>query len=90
MNLNEDTERKYHPISCHYYDELEALATQRSICHIHYLNSQHQPKCIKSKIIDFITSAKEEFIILEDDINVRMDHILSVNDLFPADDRYRC
>ena len=82
------TGQKYQPISCHYYDELEALATQKAICHLHYRSADGQANCLESKLIDFQTIDKEEFLIVENNFRIRLDQIICVNDLFPDDAAY--
>lgn len=78
----------YRPISCHFYDELEALATHQTICHLHYRNEMGDHACVESRLIDFITLNKEEFLIGENDLQIRLDQIVSVNNLFPGDAKY--
>ena len=82
------TNSTYLPISCHYYDELEALATRKVACHIHYRNAVGTTTCIETKLVDFITIKKEEFLIVENDLQIRLDQIISVNDLLPGDVDY--
>lgn len=82
------TETKYQSISCHYYDELEAVATRKVICHLHYRDAEGRATCIQTKLVDFVTIKKEEFLITEDNLQIRLDHIISVNDLLPDDADY--
>ncbi|KAA3610495.1 MAG: hypothetical protein D8M58_05210 [Calditrichaeota bacterium] len=69
----------YKPVSCSFHDELESLAVrQTSVEIIHRVESGDQ-NCIKSKIKDIITKDGAEFLILENDIQIRLDLIISVD-----------
>ncbi len=74
----------YIPISCHYHDELEALATHRKTVEIIFYDRSSQ-KSVESRITDFITRAKEEFLVLENGRHIRLDHLISVDGLLLAD-----
>ena len=75
---------KYQTVSCHFYDELEALAVKKVLSKITYLENENE-KIIEDTIIDFKTKNKEEFLILSSGLNIRLDKIIKINDLIPKD-----
>lgn len=75
---------KYQTVSCHFYDELEALAVKKVLSKITYLENENE-KIIEDTIIDFKTKNKEEFLILSSGVNIRLDKIIKINDLIPKD-----
>lgn len=73
----------YVPIACHFYDELEALAVKRVKSKIVYSEDYIQ-KEIEDFIVDFKTLNKEEFMLLQSGLQIRLDKIISVNDKEPS------
>lgn len=76
---------KYRPISCSYYDELEARATRRTICTIRYLNEAGAATEVRGRIIDFFIQKKVEFLRLDTGLTIRLDRLLSVDGLALSD-----
>jgi Rho-binding antiterminator len=68
----------YKPISCAIYDRLEELAVKKVDCDIVYFENDVE-KVINGKIIDFKTKNKEEFLIMESGLIIRLDMIKIVN-----------
>lgn len=73
----------YVPINCSYYDELEAAATQRRIVSIIYRNDEGVQLELQTRIKDLYTSNKEEFMVLEQGADIRLDRIVSVDGKVP-------
>ena len=72
--------RSYIPISCSFYDELEALATLRKEAII--LFREHDGvKTIEArgKIKDFFIREGAEFLLLDTGLEIRLDYLISVN-----------
>ena len=69
----------YQGVSCSFYDELEALATLHRICTIRYRTETGAATSIESKIIDLYTANKSEFLKLQDETEIRLDHLISVD-----------
>ena len=69
----------YHPISCHFYDELELLAVRKKNCEIIYQDGTGTPISITSKIVDFKIEEKVEYMVLEDGEKIRLDYLISVD-----------
>ncbi|MBP7226403.1 MAG: transcriptional antiterminator Rof [Aliarcobacter sp.] len=73
-------DNKYHAISCHFYDELEFLAVKKIIAKITYFENENE-MTIEDLIVDFKTKNKEEFLILKNGTQIRLDKIIKINDL---------
>ncbi len=69
---------QYKPIDCNFYDKLEAAATTKKTCHIIYKQADEKIS-IHSKIKNLETINKEEFLVLENDLRVRLDYLVSVD-----------
>ncbi|KAA3635459.1 MAG: hypothetical protein DWQ02_09855 [Bacteroidetes bacterium] len=71
--------KPYLPIDCGYYDELEALATLRAEAEVIYENETGEPQSVTSTIKDFFINNKVEYMLLANDMEIRLDTIVSVN-----------
>lgn len=69
----------YEPISCDFHSELELLALRQKDCEIIFRNEQNLEETINSKIKDLYTLRKEEFLLLPNGKNIRLDRIISVD-----------
>jgi RimJ/RimL family protein N-acetyltransferase/transcriptional antiterminator Rof (Rho-off) len=86
--LREDFEQQqaksaYKPINCSYYDELEALATQRTAVAVVYQLPDGTPHTVHAQIVDLFTRDKEEFMVLDNGTTIRLDAIISVDGKAP-------
>ena len=72
-------EQKYQPISCDYYDELEIVAMRQSIATIIFRNDEGVELSISKKIKTLETRNSEEFLILENGEEIRLDKLISMN-----------
>ncbi len=75
---------KYKTISCHFYDELEAVAVKKVLLKITYFENENE-KHIEDIIVNFKTKNKEEFLILKNRLIIRLDKIIKINGLIPKD-----
>ena len=73
----------YKTVSCQFYDELEALAVKRIKSKIIYMDNENE-KSIEDIIVDFRTKNKEEFLILSDGTQIRLDKIIKINEITPS------
>jgi Rho-binding antiterminator len=73
-------ENKYQTVSCHFYDELEALAVKKVISHITYSENENEIN-VEDIIVDFKTKNKEEFLILKNGTQIRLDKIIKINEI---------
>ena len=73
----------YKTVSCQFYDELEALAVKEIKSKILYMDNENE-KSVEDIIIDFKTKNKEEFLILRDGTQIRLDKIIKINEITPS------
>ena len=78
---------EYIPISCAFYDEFEAAAVKRIECTILY-KDENEEKTVIAKVVDFKTKDKQEFMILDNGLKIRLDKIVLFNNLSPEDKNY--
>ncbi len=71
-------EEPYIAISCTFYDQLLALASTKEKCKLIYKSEGKEYSC-EGKIIDIFTQKKEEYLLLENSLKIRLDRIISVN-----------
>jgi Rho-binding antiterminator len=69
---------KYQPIDCNFYDILEATAVKKAVAEIEF-STEVGNQIIQSRILNLFTKNKEEFMVLENDLTIRLDQIVSVN-----------
>ena len=80
MNANsQPANQSYKPISCDFYDELEAAATLKEDCEIVYTDENGQSQAIKSRIVDLYTQEHVEYARLEGGRVIRLDQLVSMN-----------
>jgi Rho-binding antiterminator len=73
--------KDYQPIDCDYYDRLEAWATTQADCSIVFNDEQGEQQEISAKIEDVYTKDKIEYLKTNTGTVVRLDALLSVNDI---------
>lgn len=71
--------RDYQPISCNFYDILEAAATLKKECIIKIINTDNQEEQIVSRITNLFTREKGEFMELENGRIIRLDQLVMVD-----------
>ena len=69
----------YLPINCSYYDELEAIATLKKVVTIIYRDEQEKEVSAATRIINLYTRNKEEFMVLENGVQFRLDRLVSAD-----------
>lgn len=69
----------YQPISCDFYDELEARATLRRPCQIVFRDASGQDQAVDAVIKDLHIRSKVEYMLLSTGLEVRLDHLISVD-----------
>lgn len=74
----------YKTISCQFYDKLEELAVKKIKSQIFYMDNENEI-CIEEFIVDFRTKNKEEFLILNNGTQIRLDKILKINEINVTD-----
>jgi len=71
--------KKYQPINCHFYDELELLAMRQKACPIVYCNEQEEVLEKTDVIVDFKIVDQAEYMLLKSGERIRLDRIISVD-----------
>ena len=71
--------KTYQPISCNFYDELEALATLKKRSLIRYLSIEGNHIEVEAIIVDLYTKNKEEFMQLDNGLILRLDQLVEVD-----------
>jgi len=69
----------YIPISCSYYDELEAISTLKEMVVIEYFNDDNKPTTVAGRIVNLYTKQKQEFVELSNGNIIRLDKLIAVN-----------
>ncbi|MDX2305056.1 MAG: hypothetical protein NW226_19760 [Microscillaceae bacterium] len=71
--------KSYTPINCDFYDRLEAWATERTLLHIDYQHEEGHLQKTQAKILDLVTKEGAEFMILSNNLSIRLDYLLAIN-----------
>lgn len=77
-NLQKEKMKTYRPISCDFHSELELFALRKQPVVIVYLLPDGRQHRICETIQDLCTRKGEEFLILPDDTELRLDQLVSV------------
>ena len=73
-------QKNYQPISCAYYDELEALAVQKRRNTVQYYDLDGNETTLRDVMItDFYVDNKVEYMKLDDGHDVQLDKLIAVN-----------
>ena len=72
--------QEYIPISCDFHSHLETWAVKREIVYITFTEDQ-KSITIQGKITDLFNKKGEEFMVIEDNKNIRLDQIIEINGL---------
>ncbi|UYZ58534.1 hypothetical protein [Hymenobacter latericus] len=72
---------EYRPISCSFYDELEARATTGQRCTLTYRTEPDTPPSTYEGVIkELYIRDKVEYLRLDDGFEVRLDNLVAVDD----------
>ena len=71
----------YQPIDCNYYDRLEAWATMRTICKIVFRDEEGKEQDVTARIEDVYALNKVEYMRMDNGLVIRLDSLLSVNNI---------
>ena len=73
---------KYHPISCSFHDVIEDRIVREKVCLLTYICSEAgELQSFEGKLLDVVIESKQEFLVLENGNRVRLDHIMSLDNL---------
>lgn len=66
----------YKAVDCSFHDLIEAAIVMRTVGPISFLNDENQEIELQNiKVLDWVNRNKEEFVILSDGTEIRMDKI---------------
>jgi len=71
--------KKYQPINCNFYDELELLAVRQKTCKIIYHNEQAEVLERMDIIVDFKIKDHAEYMLLKSGESIRLDRLVSAD-----------
>lgn len=74
-------EKPYHPVSCDFHSELELRALRRQPTKIRYRNVDESETTLTATIADLYTRNGEEFLLLPNGLEIRLDRLVSVDGL---------
>jgi Rho-binding antiterminator len=69
----------YTPIDCNFHDILEANAVLKKIVIVEYLDDSGNVQTTEQRIVDLFVKNKIEFMKLENDLEIRLDYLKSVD-----------
>lgn len=73
--------KAYKPIDCNYYDRLEAWATLKTVCLIVFNDDTGDQQQLSARIADVYTQDKIEYLKTDTGLVLRLDALVSVNDI---------
>lgn len=71
------------PVSCDFYDQLEALSVLRTACEIVFLE-QESKAAVHGRIVDLYVKEKAEFLKLNNGMEIRLNKLIHVNGVTPS------
>jgi len=72
-------EKKYVPIDCNFYDEIEIRAMRGNKCTVIYLSEKEEQTTIEGVIKNVYSKNKEEFLEMESGLIFRLDRLISLD-----------
>lgn len=72
-------EKKYVPINCDFYDEIEIRAMRKSKTTVIYLSKNEEQITFEGVIKNVYSKNKEEFLEMEDGLIFRLDRLISLD-----------
>ncbi|WP_137090244.1 hypothetical protein [Mangrovivirga cuniculi] len=74
-------EKPYKPISCSFYDYLEAYIIEGSSHKVIYKNEKGSVETIYVKLYDLKTTSGEEFLYLDNGTALRLDKLIGIDEI---------
>ena len=72
-------EKKYVPIDCNFYDEIEILAMRKRKSTVVYFSEKNEQSTIEGVIKNVYAKNKEEFLEMESGLIFRLDRLISLD-----------
>ena len=73
--------KTYKPIACELVDHIEHIATLKTKVTIVFLRDEEEVKLNECRIKSWENRAGVEWLILEDNLQIRLDELIRINDL---------
>jgi Rho-binding antiterminator len=73
--------KAYAPIDCEFHDVLEATAVRRRVAAIRYRARDGQTSLVHARILDLYATSGVEYMRLDDGAVIRLDRIVSIDDV---------
>ena len=71
--------KKYIPINCDFYDEIELRALRGSVCMVVFRTEDGKEKTIEGVIKNVFAKNKEEFMEMKSGELIRLDQLISID-----------
>jgi len=71
--------KKYVPIDCNFYDEIEIRAMRGNKCSVVYLADDETQTTLEGVIKNVYSKNKEEFLEMENGLVFRLDRLISID-----------
>ena len=72
-------DKKYNPINCNLYDELEILAMRKQRTSIVYMDNETKVELQDALIKNLYSREKIEYMVLENGVEIRLDQLIQVD-----------
>jgi len=72
-------DKKYNPINCNLYDELEILAMRKQRTSILFIDNETQVELEDALIKNLYSREKIEYMVLESGVEIRLDQLIEVD-----------
>lgn len=76
--------KSYEPISCQWYDQLEALSVKGLELQVTYIDEQNVHHHLVGRITTLYTKQKAEYMVINEQVHIRLDTLISVNGMQPG------
>lgn len=74
--------KPYTPIDCNFYDRIESAITQRQPASLTYLSLSGESEYLCEQLVNLLSKDQQEFLVTESGKLIRLDHIISLNNIF--------
>ena len=78
--MKRQKQRDYVPIDCGFYDRIEVAIMRGNSVQFAYVDHMGEAQMIQTRLLDTVQRADGEFVKLPDDLLIRMDRIIRINE----------
>ena len=76
--------KSYQSVACQWYDQLEALSVKGLELQVIYIDEQNVHHHLAGSITTLYTKDKAEYMVINDQVHIRLDKLISVNGILPG------